>query len=105
MYFRYCIAPFCAPTLPSVSFREDAIYDIGMLLRGEFADEWIRKKTFKQRLEPAKNVPARPTLASLGHHLGALDTMQKTQEQSQKLLHLFKMPRFQNVHCRISTTR
>ena len=85
--------------------RRDASYDIGMLLQGDFAHEWIRKKVFKQRLEPAKNVPARPTLASLGHHLGALETMQKTQERSQKLPQLFKMPRFQNVHPKITTTR
>jgi len=87
------------------SCRKDASYDIGMLLQGDFADEWIQKNLLMKKLEKPVNVPARPTKASLGHHLGALDTMQKTQERSQKATHLFKMPRFQKVHCKVSITR
>lgn len=87
------------------SCRKDASYDIGMLLQGDFADEWIHKNVLMKKLGKPVNVPARPTKASLGHHLGALDTMQKTQERSQKATHLFKMPRFQKVLCKISIKR
>jgi hypothetical protein len=87
------------------SCRKDSSYSIGMLLQGEFADEWTQKHVLMKKLEKPVNVPARPTKASLGHHLGALDAIQKVQERSQNATHLFKMPRFQKVLCKISTTR